>query len=269
MSGRVRRLALVTAGLTYVLMLLGLYTGAVGAGLSCQAQWPLCDGGLFPQSLPSVPEWAHRAVAGIVGLFIVGTAVAARRAGADRRVRLAAAAAVVAVPLQYAIGAVTVTLNGWLPWGFNGLTRAAHFSAALLIFALVLSATVWMRPSRSGERARRAAFAAAALLPLHLLFVRGGLFDFGVVVQVTFYGVSLALFAALFAATLRFRDLPGAGTDRAALAGVAALGLLYVELVLGRGLFAFTGPIPTVTHLLAALVVVSTGAVAASARRLA
>lgn len=265
MSRRLRRLLVVTAALTYVLMLLGLYTGAVGAGLSCQAQWPLCDGGLFPETLPSVPEWAHRAVAGVVGLFLVGSAALARHDDADRRVQAATVGAVVATPLQYAVGAVTVTLNGLLPWGFNGLTRATHFSMALVIFGLVLAATAWARDDHGPRRIRRAVLAAAALLPFHLAFVRGVVFPtFTVPVQVGFYAASLALFAALFAATLRLRDR-GATTE--ATLGVAAVGLLYLELVLGRGLFTFTDAVQVATYLLAVLVAAATLATAWLGRR--
>lgn len=255
-SRRTGRLLVVTAGLTYVLMLLGLYTGAVGAGLSCSAQWPLCSGGLFPETLPGVPEWAHRTVAGITGLFIVGSAVAARRDGADRRVRLAAWGAVVAVPLQYAIGALTVTFNGLLPWGFSGLTRVAHFSTALGIFGLVLAATAWAHVDRPRRRARRAGAAALAALPVHLALTRGVIFEFAPLVQVLFYAASLALFAALFVATLWFRDADGT-SGRIVAAGAASIALLYVELVLGRGLLPFTRPVRLTTYFLAVLVAVA------------
>lgn len=267
MARRLRDLALVTAGLTYALMLLGLYTGAVGAGLSCQAQWPLCDGGLFPQHLPSVPEWAHRAVAGVTGLFILGTAALAWRDGAERRVRLGAAGAVVATPLQYAIGALTVTLGGLFPQGFSGHTRAAHFTAALVIFALVVAVAAWTRPGDRDRRAHRATLAAAALVPLHLLFVRGAVFAFTPAAQVVFYGVSLALFTALFVAALSLRGRGSAAADRAATLGAVAAFVLYLELVLGRGLTTFTAPVQAATYLLAGLVVVLVGATLWQVRR--
>ncbi|MFC7175679.1 hypothetical protein [Halosegnis marinus] len=43
---RFRRLAAGTAVLAAVTMLLGVFTAAEGAGLTCAQRWPLCDGPL-------------------------------------------------------------------------------------------------------------------------------------------------------------------------------------------------------------------------------
>jgi cytochrome c oxidase assembly protein subunit 15 len=136
MSVRFRHLAAVTTGLTFALILLGVYTAAMGAGLSCSAQWPLCDGGLFPQSLPSLVEWSHRLVATITGFFILGTAVQAHRAGLPRRVQYASWLALAVTPVQVLLGRETVVT-------YTPAVQTAHHAAALVIFGALLAATLW------------------------------------------------------------------------------------------------------------------------------
>ena len=77
-----RRVAAGTAVLAAVTMLLGVFTAAEGAGLTCAQRWPLCDGplgGLLPANYLSFVEWFHRAVAGATGLAVLGATVEAWR----------------------------------------------------------------------------------------------------------------------------------------------------------------------------------------------
>ncbi|MFC6989246.1 hypothetical protein ACFQJD_11975 [Haloplanus sp. GCM10025708] len=97
------RFAALTTGLTLTLVMLGIYTAATGSGLACSAQWPLCDGGLLPQTIPSFVEWFHRLVAMITGFFILGTALWAWRRP-DARTRSAATLAVLLLPYRSASG---------------------------------------------------------------------------------------------------------------------------------------------------------------------
>lgn len=136
MTVRFRHLAAVTTGLTFVLILLGVYTAAVGAGLSCSAQWPYCDGGLLPQTLPSLVEWTHRLVAMITGFFILGTAIQAHRTGLPRRVQYASWLALAVTPVQVLLGRETV-------FTYTALVQTAHHAAALVIFGALLAATLW------------------------------------------------------------------------------------------------------------------------------
>jgi cytochrome c oxidase assembly protein subunit 15 len=138
MDLRFRHLAATAAGMTFVLILLGVYTAAAGAGLSCGARWPLCNGflGLFPANWPSFIEWFHRLFAMLTGFVILGTTYAAWRYTADRRIRWASALALLVLPAQIVLGGLTVTV-------YAQAIQVAHHSAALLIFGALVATTAW------------------------------------------------------------------------------------------------------------------------------
>ena len=152
MRPRLRHLLAVTTGFTFVLILLGVYTGAMGAGLACAGRWPFCDGwlGLFPANLPSFLEWFHRFVAMITGFLILGSAVQAYRGDHDRRVLGATVFAVVVLPVQVLLGANTI-------FNYGVLAQVTHHAAALLIFGAMVAATAWAFAEAGGETASVAA----------------------------------------------------------------------------------------------------------------
>lgn len=134
---RFRQFAAATTAMTFGLILLGVYTAATGAGLSCSAQWPLCDGGLLPQSIPSFIEWFHRLVAMITGFAILGTTAWAWKAhGDDPRIKWSATLALVVLPVQVLLGGATVIR-------YTPAVQTAHHGAALVIFAALLATTLW------------------------------------------------------------------------------------------------------------------------------
>jgi len=142
-------LALTTVS-TFGLILLGVYTGKIGAGLACEARWPFCDGwmGLFPANWPSFVEWFHRLVAMVVGFMILGAGVVAWRGGLDRYIRYSLAVAVVMLPVQIFFGANTV-LN------FGVTASMLHQTAAQLIFgSLVFATTVAFWTAHNGDRSQ-------------------------------------------------------------------------------------------------------------------
>jgi cytochrome c oxidase assembly protein subunit 15 len=128
-----------------VLILLGVYTGAIGAGLACGAAWPFCDGwlGLFPANWPSFVEWFHRFVAMITGFFIIGTAVAAWRGGRSRLIRYTTTIAVLALPIQVLLGANTI-------FNYGATAQVLHHTAAQLIFGSLAVATTAAFLARDG-----------------------------------------------------------------------------------------------------------------------
>ncbi len=128
-------LTVTTVG-AFGLILLGVYTGKIGAGLTCAGRWPFCDGylGLFPATWPSFVEWFHRLVAMVVGFMILGAGLIAWRGDYDRKITAALGVAIVMLPLQILFGANTV-LN------FGVMASMLHQTAAQLIFAGLVYAT--------------------------------------------------------------------------------------------------------------------------------
>ena len=116
-----KHLAGTTLVITYIVMLLGSYTSAIGAGLSCP-DWPTCYGTLVPFLHPTIvsnssysvwqilAEWAHRGLAMTAGILILGTASVAWRYHQDQPVVVwSALLALFLLPIQVFLGRLTVT----------------------------------------------------------------------------------------------------------------------------------------------------------------
>jgi cytochrome c oxidase assembly protein subunit 15 len=244
MQTRLRRLVGASAVLTGLLMVLGVYTAAAGAGLTCEARWPLCDGavfGLFPANWGSFVEWFHRLVAMVTGLLILGTTVQVRRRGADGRVFGALAVATLLLPAQILLGALTVTR-------YELLILTAHYVTASAIFVAVAAAAAWAY-ERTDTRALRGALVATAVsLPPFVGFSPRVLVPFGPTVQAAYYTLGLGALGTLVALALwshrAVREAgPGSGSGTRtvgrvrAVAAVAA-GTLFCLLVFGRQAYA-------------------------------
>jgi heme A synthase len=159
----VRRLAVTSVAMTFLLMVLGAWVKANGAGLSCP-DWPSCYGEFFPP-FPSVEnggtyqghpvvytqaqvlyEWAHRAVVALIIVPVLGLAVAAFR---DRRLtkelRALPVVAVGIYVLQALLGALTV-VTGNPPWA-----TTLHLATAVLwFFTLTVAACfAYLKPLRA------------------------------------------------------------------------------------------------------------------------
>jgi cytochrome c oxidase assembly protein subunit 15 len=236
-----RRFTAFTTALVGTLMMLGIYTAATGSGLACSAQWPLCDNGLLPQTIPSFIEWFHRLVAMVAGFFILGTALWSA-SGGDRRTTLTATLAVVLLPLQVSIGAVTVTLSGLFPNGYTPSTQGAHLVVALTIFTALVLTTLRAYSSRLTrpplDRARFALVGALGLVPVAVVLSRVvSLVPYTPAAQAAFYGVSLLLFAALVAGAVWLAETP---VSRLRLPVGGALAAAFGTLLLGRDLVFYT-----------------------------
>ncbi|MHB8633558.1 MAG: COX15/CtaA family protein [Thermoplasmatota archaeon] len=154
----VRRLAVTCIALTFLLMVLGAWVKANGAGLSCP-DWPACYGRWIPPfpayenggsyhgqpvaytEAQELYEWTHRAVVACLFVPLVAWAWQARKDLHPGAARLPA----VAVGLyfvQAALGAVTV-VTGNPPWA-----TTAHLATAVLFMVtqVVAASFAFLRP---------------------------------------------------------------------------------------------------------------------------
>jgi len=237
MNARLRRLVGLSTALTGVLMVLGVYTAATGAGLTCAGRWPFCDGflGLFPANWSSFIEWFHRLVAMLTGFVILGTTIAAWRDGVDRRVRLALAAATILLPSQIILGALTVTTYQWA-------VLLAHFGTASIIFTGVALAAAWTYGTEGTARVRTALTAAGGLLPVLLVLAPHTFVSFGPTVQAAYYLAGLATYAALLTAAVWSApaDSGVGSTRRVRYLAAAAAAVVVSLLVAGRLVYGGT-----------------------------
>jgi heme A synthase len=177
---RFRRLVTVTIAATFLLILIGGIVRVSDSGLGCGPAgsgthgWPLCEGGVLPESsAESVIEYTHRIAAGIVGLLTLLIAWRAWRTLREhpRIVGLSAAAGVL-VLAQAGLGGLTVEE------GLDEYLVAAHLGLAMVFLALLfalrrLTAADAPAPP-SGTALLRGLSAVTALLILATI-VAGGL----------------------------------------------------------------------------------------------
>ncbi|MFQ3285507.1 MAG: cytochrome c oxidase assembly protein subunit 15 [Natronomonas sp.] len=238
-----RRLLLVTTVTTAITALIGVITATTGAGLTCEARWPLCDGavfGLFPANFMSFIEWFHRLVAMVTGLLIIGSTVTAWRGGGSRRVRLATLVAVLLTPLQVVFGAFTVLVHEFV-FGYSVLVLTLHFGLASLILGALVAATVWTYAegaSVSTARVQQAGTVALLGFPVMIALTPRLFFSFGEVVQFSYYGLGFGLFSALAVVALWGREIDLGGVSAAG--GIAAV-LIIAQLVVTRQAFGDAG----------------------------
>ncbi|RDI72605.1 COX15/CtaA family protein [Halopelagius longus] len=233
MNTRLRRLVAASFVLTGILMVLGVYTAAAGAGLTCAGRWPFCDGflGLFPANWSSFIEWFHRLVAMVTGFLVLGTTLLAWREGAARRIRVSLAVSTILLPSQIILGALTVTTYQWV-------ILTAHFLTASIIFTGVALAAAWAFETADPTRVRTAVTVAAAGLLVMVVATPHAFVPFGANVQAVYYGVGLAAYAALLAATVWTADAVEDGLrSRLRLTTGAAAVLTVSLLVLGRQVY--------------------------------
>jgi cytochrome c oxidase assembly protein subunit 15 len=211
-----------------LLMTLGVYTAATGAGLTCAGRWPLCDGlfGLFPANWASFIEWFHRLVAVVVGLWLIGLTAFAFRREPPRLLRGALIVAVVLLPTQIVLGALTVR-------EYAVVILLAHFVTATGIFAAsAVAAAVAHRRWLTAHPRLPTVGPAVAVVPM-LLLTPHLLVAFTPAVQVGYYLSGLA------ALGLTIAGVVGAGRwDRDRWARVGAALVLAGLLIVGRLVFS-------------------------------
>ena len=143
----------IVTGLTFILLMVGVYTKEVGADLRCGMKWPMCDGaiyGLFPANLPSAIEWSHRFLALVVGILIL---VALYKSwgvhGSKSRITKAVLLAVLLLPMQVILGALTVVKFELFSRGdrilFEPLISVSHNAIGVVILVSLFAAMLWER----------------------------------------------------------------------------------------------------------------------------
>jgi heme A synthase len=128
-----RRLALSSAAMTYLLVVIGAIVRSTGSGMGCP-DWPTCHGALIPPLTDAGAwiEWTHRTVAVVVGLLVLALAVVAVLRHRRRlSIVVPSVAAVFLVAFQAYLGKVTVDTNNAGQW------VTAHLATALALLALL------------------------------------------------------------------------------------------------------------------------------------
>lgn len=136
---RFRRLAVFTAIATYMLVLLGGYVSASGAGLACP-DWPLCTGELLPPLRGAVGvHVVHRFAAALVSVLIIATTFAAYRLWRRPLLQATSAIAVSLLILQVFIGALNIEYRLAPGVTTAHLANAAALFATLIVLAVLAS----------------------------------------------------------------------------------------------------------------------------------
>jgi heme A synthase len=161
-----RRLTLATGISTFVLIIVGGVVRVSDSGLGCGPAgsgfhgWPFCNGDVVPGvDLNSIIEYAHRALAIVVGFMILALFVMAWRR--HRELLGTTAALLVLVVAQGALGGATVEEN------LEEAYVAAHLGLAMLLLGLLLY--LWRqvtgaRPESGGPRLRGLAIVATGFV---------------------------------------------------------------------------------------------------------
>ncbi len=141
------RLAMLTAAVAFVTLVLGSYISNTNAALACDG-WPLCNGSAVPRGDSAVGlHWLHRVVAGLLGLLLLATIWAAfdERRGRELQ-RLSIAAGVVYIT-QALIGAANI----WTELREDVVVTHLTLAAMLWCMLVAISALSYYMP---GEAAR-------------------------------------------------------------------------------------------------------------------
>jgi heme A synthase len=154
------RLALWTAIMTLLMIIIGAITRVSESGMGCGTYWPDCNGRLIPEfnDIHTVIEFGHRLFAPVVGLFALAVLVQAwRRHRHDPLVLVPAVLGFVLYFVQAGLGQVTViTSNQWV-------SVLLHLGNSMLLLACYLVA--WANARRLGASDDAPRLPLSELLP--------------------------------------------------------------------------------------------------------
>lgn len=281
------RLSLVALALLWVIVPSGAVVRLTASGLGCP-DWPLCDGGVVPETAGhAIIEYTNRVLSAVVGLVVVATWLVARRvAGAPASMRRWAAGAAAATAVQMPLGAITV-LSGLHP-----MAVGAHFLVSMIALACGTLLTIAALDHRAGRERRWAprrgvlaglvTLSAAVVLASGVVVTAAGPHSgdddvterFGDLLLALEVHVRAAIAFTTLAAVLVAWVLREGGVDRLT-ARLAALALPLVALQIGLGEYQYRNGLPwqvvvlhvTTAALVWAVVVATCWGVARPARR--
>src|SRR5262249_24966017 len=130
----VRRLAVTTAVVMFVVYALGTLVTTTGSGKGCGNSWPLCRGRFVPEfAISTAIEFTHRIATSIVSVLVIATAVGVLWLWRHRlELRILVPLMVVALFAEAGLGAALV-LSPQTPW-----LLAVHFGSSLILFTSTL-----------------------------------------------------------------------------------------------------------------------------------
>jgi heme A synthase len=139
-----RRWIGIALAFVYVQSLVGALMRHLGAGLAC-VDLPLCRGSLWPTGAHPVVQLhaLHRWLAIVAGVVVIAVAVRVGRAACCRKLRALAAALVVIVLGQIALGVASILLF------LDALPVTAHLGGAALLVAGLVSMGLSTRSAES------------------------------------------------------------------------------------------------------------------------
>jgi heme A synthase len=141
---RFHKLALISAGGVYLLILSGAYVTASGATAAC-ITWPLCQGDLFPTGLPATLHMGHRYVALIVGVLLLYSVQLGFRGGKrSLELRVLSISVAALFLLQIGVGAATILS------GFPIYLMALHLALGSAVWA-AMAATAFLSLTHPGR----------------------------------------------------------------------------------------------------------------------
>ncbi|SFX02669.1 cytochrome c oxidase assembly protein subunit 15 [Thermoactinomyces sp. DSM 45891] len=146
-----RFLSIITALVSYFMLLMGAIVTKTGSGKGCGNSWPICKGELIPESMPleSIIEYSHRIISSGAGMLILALTIWSWMVYRDNfRVKLFGAMSVFFVLLQGGLGALTVMFEG--PF-IKKFMLALHFGFSLISFASVMLLVIQLYRLRDGK----------------------------------------------------------------------------------------------------------------------
>ena len=230
------RLAIVTAGATFALILVGGLVTNTGSALAVP-DWPTTFGYnmfLYPWSQMVggiLYEHSHRLLGSLVGLLTVALATVLLFTERRGWVRALGAAAVALVVAQGVLGGLRVVLVKDTLAIVHGALAQAFF--ALTVVIAVVTSRRWREPQPVADTGRLRGLAIGAVALLYLQIVFGALLTHAGRVDLHLAGAA-AVFVFVPMVTARARPAGRRAITRPAL---ALLVLLFVQLGLGAGAY--------------------------------